>query len=592
MKLMIDYKQFDKISKNGPEIIMKEYIIKHIYKYIMCCLFPILIFCGCNGATQNTAVKASVDAKEAERQKKEELERLTKGDLFIEPQNLTDYASDIVFAYDEQLQQLVYSFTMEQIPQSDDAYVYLFAKESFDTGSYLYGEPVSTALKGYECQLTFSFINEHLFARFIPALLLDGKYVPLGEAIYFSTPESVAQNKTEYPNMNSKKGLLLDPTMLYTDKLTELDVKHAIYNIPLSLIMGETTDETFPTITYTYKGKEYYFNGAVINGYDGLFSYLNSLGMSCTAIILNDWNDKNIEMIHPDARNSESGAYYYMFNTSQPGAVRTLEAIACFLTERYSGKEYGLVHSWVIANEINQQKIWNYMDTEDVDYYAEEFEKAFYIFYQAAKSQYANAGVYFSIDHDWNSNGGNNAKFFNGRELIEAFDNAAKKHGNYDWGIAIHPYPNPISKVRYWTQNYGKESDAKYLSIMNLGVLTDFLKQDKYLNQNNEVRSITITELGFTSLYGEKLQAAAFAYCYYIVDANPYIDAFIMNRQTDAPEEIKQGLAFGIYNYDQSEKYIKEVFQYIDTKQAEEYTEFMLDILGADTIEEALSWAE
>ena len=49
------------------------------------------------------------------------------------------------------------------------------------------------------------------------------------------------------------------------------------------------------------------------------------------------------------------------------------------IIERYSGKEYGLVHSWVIANEINQQKIWNYMDTEDVTYYAEEFEKAFYI---------------------------------------------------------------------------------------------------------------------------------------------------------------------------------------------------------------------
>ena len=572
---------------------MKLFIRKHLNIYFFCCFFQILIFSGCSGeVANNTVAEASVDYEEMERQKKEELARLTKGDIFIEPDKLVGYASEIDFGYDEQMKQLDYSFSMEQIPQSDDAYVYLFSKESFDSSNYLYGEPVSTALKGNECHLTFPFINEHLFARFIPALLLDGKYVPLSEAVYFSTPEEVALNKSEYPNKDSKKGLLLDPTMLYTEKLTDLGVKHAIYNIPLSLIMGETTDETFPTITYHYKGKDYYFNGAVINGYDGLFSYLNSLDMSCTAIILNDWNEDNIEMIHPDSRNSGSGAYYYMFNTTQPGAVRTLEAIACFLTERYSGKEYGLVHSWVIANEINQQKIWNYMATEDVTYYAEEFEKAFYIFYQAAKSQYANAGVYFSIDHDWNSNGGSNTKFFNGKELIEAFDNAAKKHGNYDWGIAIHPYPNPISKVRYWTQSYEKEPDAKYLSIMNLGVLTDFLKQDKYLNQYNEVRSITITELGFTSLYGEKLQAAAFAYCYYIVNDNPYIDAFIMNRQTDAPEEIKQGLAFGIYNYDQSDKYIKEVFQYIDTPKAEEYSEFMLPILNASSIEEALEWAK
>ena len=91
---------------------------------------------------------------------------------------------------------------------------------------------------------------------------------------------------------------------------------------------------------------------------------------------------------------------------------------------------------------------------------------------------------------------------------------------------------------------------------------------------------------------GERLQAAAFAYCYYIVDANPYIDAFIMNRQTDAPEELAQGLAFGIYEYDHSAKYIKDVFQYIDTDDASQYTDFMLNILGAESLEEALSWAE
>jgi len=60
----------------------------------------------------------------------------------------------------------------------------------------------------------------------------------------------------------------------------------------------------------------------------------------------------------------------------------------------------------------------------------------------------------------------------------------------------------------------------------------------------------------------------------------------------NAPEEVKQGLAFGIYEYDHSEKYIKDVFRYIDTDQAEEHTEFMLNILEAESLEEALSWAQ
>ena len=64
-----------------------------------------------------------------------------------------------------------------------------------------------------------------------------------------------------------------------------------------------------------------------------------------------------------------------------------------------------------------------------------------------------------------------------------------------------------------------------------------------------------------------------------------------MNRQTDAPEEMVQGLAFGIYEYDHSEKFLKEIFRNIDTDQGEEYMDFMLNILGAKTLEEALSWA-
>lgn len=127
---------------------------------------------------------------------------------------------------------------------------------------------------------------------------------------------------------------------------------------------------------------------------------------------------------------------------------------------------------------------------------------------------------------------------------------------------------------------------------MNLNVLTDMLSEEAYLDRAGEVRSVTITELGFSSGSGERLQAAAFAYCYYIVENNPYVDAFLMNRQTDAPEEVMAGLSFGVYEYDHSGKYIKDVFCYIDTDRAGEYMDFMLNILGADSLEEALSWAQ
>ncbi|MDE6814405.1 MAG: hypothetical protein K2P71_00030 [Lachnospiraceae bacterium] len=504
---------------------------------------------------------------------------------------IRETVSETALLDEEDPDEVIYSLVMEKVPESDDGLFYLFALECYEDEEALPGEPAASWKKGTDTSVSLSCEEGYLFSRFVPAVLRKGEYISIGKGTYLSNPEVLADNQEEYPDVESKKGILLDPTMLGTKELTDLDVKHTIYNIPLSLIMGETTDEDYPTILYTYKGKDYAFNGKAVSDYDGLFTYLTNLGMCSTAVVLNDWNDRHPEMIHPGARNRESGAYYYMFNTAQEEGASELEAVAGFLTQRYSDGEHGIVHNWVIANEINQHRTWNYMRTKDPVYYAREFEKAFRIFYQAARSSYANARVYFSIDHDWNSNHGSNRDYFNARDLIKAFNDAVTEHGNYDWGIAIHPYPEPLNRVNYWSHESDKSQEAEILTVMNLSVLTDLLKQKEYLDTEGEVRSITITELGFSSRAGQKLQAAAFAYCYYIVEANPYIDAFIMNRQTDAPEEMINGLDLGLYEYDHSEKFLKEVFRYIDTDRAGEYVDFMLNILGAGSLEEALEWA-
>ena len=563
---------------------------KRIWLLLLGVLLTTVFLGGCGDTAQQTS--GTDTAQESGTAQSAELSQLTAGETSLSDEELAEYAMDVSLTYDAQQRQMRYTMQMPLIPSSDDAYLYLFAADSWEEDAdVLSGEPVTRGRKGRMWETQFPYRDVYLFQRFIPALRVDGDYVQVGKSVYLSNPEALAANQGGYPETGSKKGILLDPTMLGTPELTDLGVKHVIYNIPLSHIMGETTDQTFPTITYTYRGRNYVFNGAAVNGYDGLFTYLTDMGMSVTAVVLNDWNEVYPELIHPEAKNEESGAYYYMFNTAEEEGVKTLEAVAEFLTERYSSGEHGMVHSWVVANEINQNRVWNYMDTRDVVHYADAFEKSLRIFYQAAKSHYAGGRVYFSIDHAWNSNEDDNSSFFNGRDVLEAFNEAALKHGNYDWGIAIHPYPEPMTRVNFWSQEYDKTREAPHLSVMNLNVLTDMLSEENYLDRAGKVRSVTITELGFSSGSGERLQAAAFAYCYCIVEANPYIDAFLMNRQTDAPEEVLAGLSFGVYEYDHTGKYIKDVFRYIDTDQAGEYTDVMLRILGADSMEQALSWA-
>lgn len=566
----------------------KKTTYRSIFVLVIILVLGIMFFpSGCGKISPVTAENPLQEERRIE-------DELTEGRVSLSGRQLASYGSTTGCFLAEDKVTVKFTLSMPDIPKSDDSMIYLFAFEIYEKCVFedVDREPIASTQKAKECELEWTYERGQLFQQFVPALLLDGKYVPIAKSICIGNPEMLADGSVSAPEPESKKGLLLDPQMLHTPLLTDLDVKYAIYNIPLSHIMGETSNPDLPTIIYEYKGKEYKFNGASITGYDNLFKYLTDSGMNSTAIVLNDWNDDYPELIHPLARNQEVNAYYYAFNTADEEGCMYLEAIASFLTERYCGKEYGLVSNWVIANEINQYKIWNYMDTDDIDLYAAEFEKAMRIFYNAAKSNYADANVYFSIDHDWNNNGGDNKDHFNAKDLLESINDIARQKGNYDWGLAIHPYPNPLTRVNYWTETYDKTENAPTLTLMNLSTVTDVLKKEEYLDRSGEVRSIMVTELGFSSASGEKLQAAAFAYCYYIIEANPYIDAFIMNRQTDAMEEVRQGLAFGIYDFDQTPKYIFDTFKYIDTDEAESHTEFMLNILGAESLEEALSWAQ
>lgn len=513
-------------------------------------------------------------------------------EIEFDPEKAYDYCNGPICGYDGENQETVFYVDFrEGIPSSDNTLVYLFEIASYENDELGDKRPVATAVKDSEVFLRVSYKQRHLFSRFVPALLYQGKYVALSDGKYIFNPEVMASNTEPYPQIDSKKGLLLDANTVNTKWLTDLDVKRVVYNLPLSYIMGETENEDYPTVEFEYDGRVYQYDGFSLAGFDQMFRYLTNQGYHTTLIILNDWNKDFPEIIHPLSRRKTGRSMYYAFNTEEEEGVRLMEATALFLAQRYSGSEYGMIQDWVIANEINQQKIWNYMGTNDLDYYTHSFEKSFRTFYNAIKSNYANAHVSFSIDHDWNDNYGNNSGFFNGKDLLTKFGEEAKKGGDYDWGLAIHPYPNPLPRAKFWKGTFDKSENSTVVTPMNLSVVTDFMQKEDMLSPSGKVRDISITELGFSSKGGEKVQAAAFEYCYYIVEDNEYISSFLLNRQTDDTEALKSGMALGIYNNDYSSKYLAEVFTAMDTPARAKYLQEMLDIIGFDSLEEALKAA-
>ena len=474
--------------------------------------------------------------------------------------------------------------TGEGIPKSDDKYYYLFALNTYDNEITEGMEYLDREYKDSETLLStglgYNTAGSRLYKKFVAAVKVDGEYRQVGTSRYITNPEAIARYSSVFQQPASIKGILVDPNKLRGNELDDLGVKQAAYNIPVARLLGPTTSAAYPTVYYTYNGKTYTLNGQVIAEYDLVFSTLTAKGITTTAIILNNYSSAYPQLIHPKARSGGS-APYYMFNGAEESGVEYMAAIGSFLAERYSGNSHGRISNWVIANEINARKEWNYMAHTDVDTYVEEYVKAFRVFYTAIKSVSSSARVYISLDQQWDRNIKNNTNY-DARDVLDVFNSSILAKGNIDWGVAQHPYNVPLTEARIWKSSKYVKHDAgtSMLTMANIEVLVNYLRQDHFRKDDGEVRSILISELGYTSRAGEANQAAAYAYAYYKMEAYEEIDGFLLNRETDAAEEVAQGLAFGLSGAGGNHKQIYNVFKYIDTPQHAEYTNFAKDIIG------------
>lgn len=502
-------------------------------------------------------------------------------------ENRREFARIASCRIDGEKGKIVVEASAEGIPISDDKYYYLFAVESYEEeiakdGAYLEQEYKDEAVE-FQVERNLTEMGGEIFHKFVVAVKKNGEYVAVSRPHYITNPEETAKRRSDGKKPSTKKGLLVDPNKLRSQELDDLGVKHAAYNIPLSRILGQTTDGIHPTVHYTYNGKSYSFNGQVLSEYDLVFGILSAKGIEITAILLNDASSSYPQTIHPLARQGIGSAPYYAFNASDEAGTECLAAVGAFLAERYSSASSGrgLVTNWVIGNEINARKEWNYMEYVDLETYVEEYAKAFRIFYNAIKSTNSSCKVYISLDQQWDRNNPS-SKNYDARDILDKFNQQIKEEGNIEWGLAIHPYNVPLTTPYIWNSSkYVKEgADTPMITMANIHVVTDYLQQETFLTEDGEVRSIILSELGYTSLKGEEVQAAAIAYAYKIAEANQHIDSILFSRQTDAAEEIAQGLAMGLNRTDGSHKYAYHVYKYMDTEQEEQYTGFAKSMIG------------
>lgn len=457
---------------------------------------------------------------------------------------------------------------------ADDQY-YLMLADGY-TGE-IYGSPLASTDKNYAVSLNVAIsdrakLKEIAMNKLVLAIKQsNGSYKAVTGAVYVSNPEGIAENTVEIFKASSKKGL---QGVAYASNGNQpvdaryANTKQTLLNLDIADVVNPSSDYT----TYTYKGKTYKFSNCTalvaniksLNAGYKQYVYGNS-GTTKVAVslcLLLSYDSANSYLIDPSARSS--GHSYYTLNVREEKARETLEALFVYLGELF-GQEDCYVTNWILGNEINSSKAWNYSGSLSFDTYMQCYTTAFRMLYNAVKSEKTGNTVCISLDNGWTAV----PDTYAGKTTLDTF---AKKinaeNPNIEWSIAYHPYSYPLTRADFWndSSNTTSSNSTKYISMQNITVLTNYAASlEKTYKMNTGSIRVLLTEQGYSFSAGSEKQATAIARGYYIAEFNDRIDAFIIRAIVDDAEEAKGNLYFGLMNSQQDKRIAFYVYEYMDT---------------------------
>ncbi|MBO5303769.1 MAG: fibronectin type III domain-containing protein [Lachnospiraceae bacterium] len=406
-----------------------------------------------------------------------------------------------------------------------------------------------------------------LYQKFVVACKSGKKYKIISDAKYITNPEVLATYTGKGPQVTSKKGLQVEEL---SDSL-EIGTKHAVINWTLNSLLN---NDAVNKMEYVYKGKTYYIDADQIQRNDELIQAYNKAGVRVTIILLlpKDNNSTGTQAM-------QFGGYpstkYSSVKTSSKAGAQTFEAIMTYLAGHY-GTEENLVTGWILGNEINAPYVWNYGGNKKLSTYIKNYARSFRICYNAVKSVNKNANVYVSLDNNWNRDFDSGNRYFSSKAVLDSFYKQMKAQGNIVFRIAYHAYPQGMGDPIFWDDSLATNStNSQIINFKNLTVLTNYVKKNfgkKY--------KIMLSEQSFNTSRGEVMQAAAYAYAYYMSEGNDMIEAFIYGREFDHPEELKEGYYWGLCDQWHVKRLIWSVYQYIDTADSFKFTDPLLKHTG------------
>ena len=384
----------------------------------------------------------------------------------------------------------------------------------------------------------------------------------------------------------------------FESDLDELNISSITVNItPTSFMFIQARANT---ITHNYGDKTYYFDKTQVDVLDRTMNAAFTRNIVVAAIILiqkaSQCADPEIGRLlqHP---NYTSEGIFTMPNMTNPESVNCYGASLDFLANRYcrSDNSFGRIHHWIMHNEVDAGLSWTNMGEKPMIVYMDTYIKSMRLCYSIARNYDENSEVFGSFTHSWAS--AVEPRFYAAKEMLKTLVDYSLAEGDFQWGVAYHPYPENLFEPKTWNDpNATFSMNSPLITFKNLEVLDTWIKKPENKHRGTVKRTVWLSENGTNSkTYGEqdlKEQAAGFAYTWKKIKTLDGIDAFQWHNWID--NRYEDGLRIGLRRFpdDQSEpggkKPVWFVFQAADTNQENVVFDPYKSVIGINNWSEVL----
>lgn len=436
--------------------------------------------------------------------------------------------------------------------------------------------------------------GDRLFSRWAIVRRQDDNRLALASHAVFAS-DVVAENDLPELRPRTAKGMggIEWHSDALMDELVELGVHNATINIHLVALMNAAPGRD--AIEHTVDGTGWRFDRAATERYDRLVKFCTDHDIVVSAILLLELaphitapNTPRPALVHPEA--VRPGLYAMPDLTSAEG-VRAYRAVLDFLAQRYArpDKRHGWIGRWILHNEVDYAWTWTNMGKQPLPIYMDAHTRSMRLAWLTARRYNPHAKVFISLTHNWTTPGSPDNRTYRVRDMLELLTCQSATEGDFEWGVAYHPYPQSLLRPETWNDTAATHDfETPFITPKNIEVLDAWLRQPRYLYQGKKPRTVLLSEQGFhTPDYGEeaqRIQAAGFVYTWHKIRPLMTIEAFHNHRWIDHPDE--GGLKVGLRTLPEPnlpfgrKKYAWEVYRALDTADEPAATAFAKEIIG------------